>query len=129
MENINIDATNNRPKGDRKIDSAVLLIDLPSFIKQIKDEKAWDKNDRNAITVFKTDKMRIVLVALHRKATMQTEHPENIISVQVLKGKINVATTYASTEVDKEMILALHEKIPYTISALKKSIFLLTIVE
>jgi hypothetical protein len=129
MENTNIDATYNRPEGDRKIDSAVLLIDLPAFIKQIKDEKAWGQNDRNAITVFKTDKMRIVLVALHRKATMQTEHPENIISVQVLKGKISVATNYASTEVDKEMILALHEKVPYTITASKKSIFLLTVVE
>ncbi|HEV8082960.1 MAG TPA: hypothetical protein VGP55_07155 [Chitinophagaceae bacterium] len=129
MENTNIDATYNRPEGDRKIDSAVLLIDLPAFIKQIKDEKAWGQNDRNAITVFKTDKMRIVLVAMHRKATMQTEHPENIISVQVLKGKISVATNYASTEVDKEMILALHEKVPYTITASKKSIFLLTVVE
>ncbi len=129
MENTNIDATYNRPEGDRKIDSAVLLIDLPAFIKQIKDEKAWGQNDRNAITVFKTDKMRIVLVALHKKANMQTEHPENIISVQVLKGKISVATNYASTEVDKEMILALHEKVPYTITASKKSIFLLTVVE
>lgn len=129
MENTNIDSTYNRPEGDRKIDSAVLLIDLPAFIKQIKDEKAWGQNDRNAITVFKTDKMRIVLVALHRKATMQTEHPENIISIQVLKGKISVATNYASTEVDKEMILALHEKVPYTITASKKSIFLLTVVE
>ena len=129
MENTNIDATHNRPEGDRKIDSAVLLIDLPAFIKQIKDEKAWGQNDRNAITVFKTDKMRIVLVALHKNAKMETEHPENTFSLQVLKGKVNVATTYASTEVDKEMILTLHEKIPYTISALKKSIFLLTISE
>ncbi len=129
MENTNIDATHNRPEGDRQIDSPVLLIDLPEFISQIKDEKAWEKNDRNAITVFKTDKMRIVLVALHRKADMQTEHPENIISVQVLKGKIKVTTTYASTEVDKEMMFTLHAKIPYTITALKKSIFLLTLVD
>lgn len=129
MENTNIDATYNRPEGDRKIDSPVLLIDLPSYIDQIKNEKAWEENDRNAITIFKTDKMRIVLVALHKKAKMETEHPENTLSLQVLKGKINVATTYASTEVDKEMILTLHEKIPYTISALKKSIFLLTLAE
>ncbi len=129
MENTNIDATHNRPEGDRQIDSPVLLIDLPEFISQIKDEKAWENNDRNAITVFKSDKMSIVLVALHRKADMQTEHPENIISVQVLKGKLKVTTTYASTEVDKEMMFTLHAKIPYTITALKKSIFLLTVVE
>lgn len=129
MENTNIDATHNRPEGDRQIDSPVLLIDLPSYIKQIKDEKAWGKNDRNAITIFKTDKMRIVLVALHKGADMQTEHPDNILSIQVLKGKLNIATSLSSTEVEKENLLALHEKVPYTITALKKSIFLLTVVE
>ncbi len=129
MENTNIDATHNRPEGDRKIDYPVLLIDLPSYIKQIKDEKAWGKNDRNAITIFKTDNMRIVLVALHKDAEMQTDHPDNVLSIQVLKGKLNVATNLSSTEVGKENMLALHEKVPYTITALKKSIFLLTIVE
>ena len=37
MENLNIDATYNRPDGDRKIDSPVLLIDIPNLIKQLKD--------------------------------------------------------------------------------------------
>src|ERR1700710_2809948 len=129
MENTDIDSTRNRPEGDRKIDSPVLLIDIPAFVKQVKDEKAWGKNDRNAITVFKTDKMRIVLVAMHKKAKMETEHPENTLSVQVLKGRLEVATSYSSTKVEEEMILTLHEKVPYTITASKKSIFLLTIVE
>ncbi len=129
MENTDIDATHNRPEGDRKIDSPVLLMDIPSFIKQVKDEKTWGKNDRNAITIFKSEKMRIVLIAMHKKAVMETEHPENMISVQVLKGRLDIATSSSSTEVDEEMILALHEKIPYTIKATKKSIFLLTIVE
>ncbi len=129
MENTNIDATYNRPEGERKIDSPVLLVDLPSYIKQIKDEKAWEENNRNAITVYKTNKIRIVLMAFHKGANMQTERPENIFTIQVLKGKLNVATNYASTEVDKDMIIAIHDNVPYTISALKKSLFLLTIAE
>ena len=129
MENTNIDATYNRPEGDRKINSPVLLIDLPSYIDQIKNEKAWEENDRNAITIYKSDKLRIVLVALRKGANMQTERPENIFSLQVLKGKLNIATNYAATEVDKEMIFAIHDNVPYTISALKKSRFLLTLAE
>ena len=129
MENTNIDATHNRPEGDRKIDSPVLLIDLPFYIDQIKNEKAWEDNDRNAITIYKTNKLRILLVALHKGASMQTERPENIFSLQVLKGKLNVATSYAATEVDKDMMVAIHDNIPYTISALKKSLFLLTLAE
>jgi hypothetical protein len=129
MENTNIEATNNRPDGDRQIDSPVLVIDLPTFIEQIKNEKAWEENDRNSITVFKSDKMRILLVALHRKAVMQTLRPENILSLQLLKGKLNLTANNESTEIHKEQILTLHEKISYTIRALKKSLFLLTLVE
>ena len=129
MENSIIDATYNRPAGDREIDSPVLLIDIPDLTKQLKDENAWKGNDRNAITVFKTDKMRIVLVALHKDAEMKTDRPENIFSLQVLKGKVKVTTEFTSTEVEKEKIVALHEQIAYSITALKKSMFLLTIVE
>jgi len=129
MENLIIDATSNRPAGHREIDSPVLLIDIPDLTKQLKDENAWKENDRNAITVFKTDKMRIVLVALHKDATMKTDRPENVFSLQVLKGKVEVTTDFISTEVEKEMIVALHEQIQYSITALKKSMFLLTIVE
>ena len=129
MENSSIDATNNRPEGERKIDSPVLVIDIPRFVSQIKDETTWEERNRNAITVFKTQSMRIVLVALHKDARMETQRPENVFSLQVLKGKVIVKTDFTTTEVDKEMMVALHDKISYTITALKKSIFLLTVVE
>jgi quercetin dioxygenase-like cupin family protein len=129
MENTIIEATYNRPEGDREIDSPVLLIDIPDLIEQLKDENAWHENDRNAITVFKTGKMRIVLVAFHKDAEMKPEKPKNIFSLQVLKGKVKVTTDLTSTEADKGMMVALHEQVSYSIKALKKSVFLLTIIE
>lgn len=129
MEEKYNEATINRPEGDRPVDAPVVLVDIPDFIKQIKDEKAWGKNDRNAITVFKSDKLRIVLVAMHRKAEMHTEHPQNILSVQVIKGKIKLTTNEKSTVIEKEQLFVLHENIPYKIKAEKRSIFLLSVVE
>ena len=129
MQEKHNEATINRPEGDRPVNAPVVLIDIPDFIKQIKDEKAWDKNDRNAITVFKADKMRIVLVAMHKDAEMHTEHPKNIFSIQVIKGKIKLHTSEKSFEVEKEKLFVLHENIPYKVEAVKKSIFLLTVVE
>ena len=123
------EATINRPEGDRPIDSPVVVIDLPSFIDQIKSEKAWDENDRNSITVFKSHKMRIIVGAMHKNAEMQTEHPDNILSVQVIKGRLNVHTNENVIEVEKDQILALHEHIPYRIEAVKKTTFILTVVE
>ena len=63
-------ATTQRPQGNRVMDAPLVTIDLRSFTKQIRDEKAWKESDRNAITVFKTDGMRIVLIALHKDAEM-----------------------------------------------------------
>jgi quercetin dioxygenase-like cupin family protein len=129
MDTTNIDATYNRPEGERKINSPVLLIDLPTYIDQIKNEKAWEESDRNAITVYKSEKLRIVLVAMKKGANMRTEKPENIFTVQVLKGQLNIATNYSATEVTKENIFAIHDNVPYTISAMKKSLFLLTVAD
>ena len=121
------EATKNRPEGDRPVDSPVVLIDIPSFIKQIKNEKAWDKNDRNSVTVFKTDKMRVVLVGLHKDAEMTTDHPDNVISIQVISGRIELHANDSTMEVRKKQVVALHEQVPYRVVAIKKSIFLLTV--
>ncbi len=129
MEERHNEATINRPEGDRPVDAPVVLVDIPDLIKQLKKEKAWDKNDRNAITVFKGDKLRIVLVAMHKKAEMTTEHPENIFSLQVIEGKVKLKTGEKTIEVKEEELFVLHANIPYKIEAVKKSIFLLTVVE
>ena len=129
METKYNEATHNRPEGDRAVDAPVVLIDLPDFIKQIKHEKAWKENDRNAITVFKTEKMRIVLVALHKKALMTTDQPKNVMSLQVIKGKIKLHATSNSCVLNEKHIVALHDHIAYKVEALKKSIFLLTMAE
>ena len=79
------DATKQRPQGERIMDAALVTIDLRSFIRQIKEEQAWKDSDRNAITVFKTDGMRIVLIALHKDAEMKKHTADGIISVQVME--------------------------------------------
>ncbi len=129
MEERHNEATINRPEGERPIDAPVVLVNIPEFIKKIKKEKAWDKNDRNAITVFKSDKLRIILVAMHKKAEMTTERPENIFSVQVISGKVKLDTAGKSFDISEEDLLVLHPNITYKIVALRKSVFLMTVVE
>ena len=129
MEERHNESTINRPEGERPVNAPLVIVDIPKFIKKIKKEKAWDKNDRNAITVFKSDKLRIILVAMHRKAEMTTERPENIFSLQVLDGKLKLYSSEKTTNVCEDELFVLHADIPYKIEAVKKSIFLLTVVE
>ncbi|MBK6399658.1 MAG: cupin domain-containing protein [Bacteroidetes bacterium] len=121
------DATNQRPQGERIIDAELVKIDLVSFSKQIKEEQAWKDNDRNAITVFKTDGLRIVLIALHKDAEMKKHTADGIISVQVLEGQIQFTTSEQTVEISKGQMLTLHKGIPHNVLAMEETIFLLTL--
>jgi quercetin dioxygenase-like cupin family protein len=121
------EATLARPEGDRTMDSQLVMIDLPVFMKQIKDEKTWKDGDRNAITVFKTDGLRIVLVALHKGTEMIEHSAAGIISVQVLEGHLTFSADGQSVELEKGQLLALHEGISHSVVAKTETMFLLTL--
>jgi len=122
-----IEATVLRPLGDRKIDAPLVTIDLPSFIEQVRKEKKWKDTDRNAITVFKANGLRIVLIALRKGAEMVKHKADGLISGQVLEGKMQIDTDERSVQLGKGQMLALHEGIPHSLLAKKKTIFLLTL--
>ena len=122
-----IEATVLRPLGDRKIDAPLVTIDLASFIKQIRKEKTWKDADRNAITVFKANGLRIVLIAMRKGAEMIKHKADGLISVQVLEGKMVLNTDERSVKLGAGQMLALHEGIPHSLLAKKKTIFLLTL--
>ena len=122
------EATQQRPEGDRAMDATLVTIDLPLFIKRIKQEPTWKDSDRNAITVFKTNGMRLVLIALHAGAEMKTHTADGIISIQVIEGKMKCNADNQSVELNTGQMLALHKGIPYSsVLAIEETIFLLTL--
>ena len=121
------EATKQRPQGERTLDASLVTIDLNYFTKQIRDEKAWKDSDRNAITVFKTNGMRIVLIALHKNAEMAEHTADGMISVQVLEGQMLFTTEEQSVELGKGEMLALHENVPHSVLAKEETVFLLTL--
>ena len=122
-----IDSTKQRPQGERIMDAPLVTIDLRSFTNQIRQEKAWTDNDRNTITVFKTDGLRIVLIALHKNAELATHSVNGMISVQVLEGQMIFTTEEQSVELNQGEMLALHKNIPHSVLAKEETIFLLTL--
>jgi quercetin dioxygenase-like cupin family protein len=102
-------------------------IDIAGFSRQLKNEEAWNNSDRNAITVYKTNGLRIVLVALHEGAVIAKHTAGGIISVQVLEGEIEFTTDEQSVMLKKEQMIALHKGLPHSVTALKESVFLLTL--
>jgi quercetin dioxygenase-like cupin family protein len=121
------DHTPQRPQGDRMIDGPIVSIDLPLFIERLKEEKTWKDGKRNAITVFKTNELRIVLVALHEGSELARHVADGIISVQVLEGRMQFKTDQQSIEMAKGQMLVLHEEIFHSVTAVEQTVFLLTV--
>ena len=125
MEMKRNEATLNRPEGDRVIDASYVVIDTDQFTRQIKNEPAWEKNDRNGITVFKTDNLTAVLTCLHKDALIKDNSVDGIFQVQVLEGKIRIATTDGDIDMEKGQMIVFHPGVRHTIESLKKSTLLL----
>jgi len=120
------EATPNRPEGDRPLDAPLIELDLNAFRRQIKEEKAWQTGDRNSITIYKSDTMRIVLIGLHEGAEMKTHTAPGNISVQCLEGQINFTAEGKTAELTAGKMIALKTGIPHSVKAVKESVFLLT---
>ncbi|MES2701474.1 MAG: hypothetical protein V4649_02490 [Bacteroidota bacterium] len=120
------DATRNRPEGERIIDAPTVFADLNSFIRQIRSEDAWSKNDRNSITIFKANDLRVVLGGLHQGAEMLPHKAEGMMSIHVLEGNLEVNTDDLTTNVEKGQLVAIHKDNNYRVVAVEESIYLLT---
>lgn len=121
------ESTELRPEGARVLDAPLVSIDLIDFIKTIKEEPAWKNKDRNAITVYKTNGLRMVLMAMRKEAVLARHTADGILSLQVLEGKINFTTDDKSVVLEEGQMIALHKGLPHSVTAIKKSVFLLTL--
>ena len=120
------EATPQRPDGQRILDAPMVTMDLDKLALQIRQEQAWKDKDRNAMTIYNTQGMSIVLMALHQGAELKTHTAAGIISVQVLEGRIRFVTTEKTVERKQGEMLTLHEKIQHSVFALEETVFLLT---
>lgn len=120
-------ATPQRPAGDRPLDAPWLVADLPTLVGQLRQESAWQEGDRNAITVFKTAGLTIVLVLLRADATLSVGIREGILSLHLLDGRLQLGAD--STEplpvLNPGQLLALHAGVPYRATALAEEATLL----
>ena len=121
------ESTDLRPEGGRILDAPLVSIDLIDFTKTIKDESAWKNKDRNAITVYKTNGLRLVLMAMRKNAVLARHTADGILSLQVLEGEINFISDDKSVVLEKGQMIALHKGLPHSVTAIKESVFLLTL--
>ena len=119
------DATLNRPEGDRVIDAPYVYTNIKEFTKQLKEEEAWEKNDRNGITIFKTNQLTTVLTCLRKEAGIKDNSVDGLFQVQVVEGKIRVTTEDGDAEMQEGEMITFHGNVRHSIEAIRESVLLL----
>jgi quercetin dioxygenase-like cupin family protein len=126
MEHKRNEATLNRPEGDRVLDASYVFIDINEFTRQLREEDAWHKSDRNGITVFKTDQVTMVVVGLHEKAVLKNNVVDGIVTVQVIEGRIRVTAPDGEIDIKPNQIVTFQRCIDHSIEAMDESVIILT---
>jgi quercetin dioxygenase-like cupin family protein len=119
-------ATTNRPDGSRLLDAPWVYADLETIIEQLRSESAWEKNDRNGITIFKTDRFTLVATILKRGAAIMRNSVDGFLTLHVLEGRAEVMTKDCPVVLTSGNLLHLHPFINHNIIAREETILLLT---
>jgi len=112
---------------DTLMADSLLVFDLPSLMVKIKQAETWQMGERNAITILKSDKLRLVLMALRKGAEINFCQSGNLFSLQLLEGKLMFHTENKEIMLEQGHILTLHENLEHSLVAISETIFLLTI--
>jgi len=118
------EATKNRPEGTRAIDATTVFTNLVDVSRQLRKEKAWETNDLNGITVFKTDRMTAVLTLIRERTTLKKIMVNGLFTILVLDGKLIVDTDDGSYTLETANMLNLHPNKSHSITAKKETLLL-----
>ena len=119
-------ATPNRPDGSRLLDAPWVYAELDTMIEQLRDETAWEKNDRNGLTIFKTDRFTLVVTILKQGATIKKNSVDGFLTLQIIEGTAEVQTEDCPVIMGKGNLLHLHPLVNHNIIAQTETIILLS---
>ncbi|MFN8627832.1 MAG: cupin domain-containing protein [Candidatus Binatia bacterium] len=112
---------------ERPLDGPLLTFDLPALRAQLKREHAWQTGSRNGITLLKTDRLRVVLVAMHAGTEIPPHKAEGPLAVEIVDGTLKFTAGAQEVSLSQGQLLTLQSGMPHGLHAVTECSFLLTI--
>lgn len=124
-------ATPQRPAGTRALDAQMVPVDLPRYIKDVKNEAAYHENGKNAITVFKSENATLTLVALKKDEKIQsgTEEGHLLMSLYLIEGSLSFYAKEETHYLAVGQLLNYHYDYPFHAIAHTECVCLLTVIK
>lgn len=98
-------------------------------VEKLRNEPAWLKGDRNAVTLQKDSNLRVVLTSLRKGTTLHEHKVVGPITLFVLSGKLNFIVGLEKVSVGANKFIVLEKAIPHNVEALEDVAFILTLIQ
>lgn len=110
-----------------EVSAAVTVLDLAQEVATLRQEPAWQQNDRNARTFVKEADLRVVLTILKQGAIVKEHRAPGTAVVQALSGRIRLLIADQVVELSAGQMVVLGREVPHDVEALEESAFAITI--
>jgi quercetin dioxygenase-like cupin family protein len=117
-----------RPRPDRPAGDPVFHARLTEQLERLRHEPAWRSSDRNAITLFKTSALSLVLLAMKEGARLHEHRTEGSLTIQVVSGSVRVEAGDRRVALEPDEVLVLEPGLEHALEAVRESALLLTVV-
>lgn len=119
--------TEQRPA--RRVVASALGFDLAAEATSLKEERSWQRGDRNARTLVEESGFRVVLTALKVGAQLSEHHTGGSVSIQTLAGCLRLRLGERVIDLPTGHLLVLEHNVPHSVEALEESVFLLAVTQ
>lgn len=111
----------------QRLTGPAMTFDLQDAIARLRSEPAWQRGERNAITLIKEPDLRVILTALKAGAHVREHRVEGRFTVQPIVGRLRLHLPDQQVDLAAGQLLALESGLAHDVEALEESAFLLTI--
>lgn len=117
-----------KPLNMLSLDAPLGTWDLRDLVRQLKSGETWRTSERQTMPLFRTERMRVMLVALRAGALLSSHRADGPITVQMLEGRIMFSVESQDVMLTEGQVLSLQAGLPHAVEAPEDAVFLLTVV-
>ena len=115
------------PESERPLHGPLQSFNLDEEIAHLRQEKAWQQGQRNAITLRKGQGLNVVLFVMRSGDRLEEHSALGPISLSVREGRVRFTAGEAAVEAGPETVLTCDAGVRHTVEALGDAVCLLTI--
>jgi quercetin dioxygenase-like cupin family protein len=115
------------PGSERPLHGPLQRFDLGAEVERLMEEGAWQRGQRNSITLRKGTGMNVVLLVMKAGDRLEEHAVPGPFSLSVREGRIRLEAEEEVAEVGSDTLITCDAGVRHTVEALSDAVCLLTI--